>query len=299
MTSSPLPFILLLANRLGTCCTLALLAASAASPAFALPATATYSTNCAPGAATVTGNLDASTPVVTSSFTGVGVGFGCATEIGLGDAAGVPHIGPNVLLTTTSAGTATFFNASLTYTYVATPSIDLPVDPMTLLVPLELIGIARGRVVGASSGGSGSGMYGSDFGGPSAGLRASMDASGSCIFGQLGSVGGLPTCVDLNKLTAQVTPGASGTITLFGQAVYTLNAAGSAAAFAFADPMLQIDPLAEFAPGMRYADFFTLEFSSGVVNAVPEPGTALSLGAALAAFAFKRRAQRAVRANRG
>lgn len=58
---------------------------------------------------------------------------------------------------------------------------------------------------------------------------------------------------------------------------------------AWIDPVIAIDPTAEFAPGLRYVDFVEVEVSPNVVQAVPEIGSAASIGAALAALAVRRR----------
>lgn len=280
------------------CLALPLLAVLAARPARAQLASATYATSCATdpmggGLISISGSLDAANPDAMSSWSGVGgggLGFGCATDAGIGDPMSVPQVGPYFMQTTTSAGIATFFNGSLTYRYVATPSLNLPVDPATLLVPLQLIGVTRGRLIGNPlvGGTAGAVIFGSDFGGAGNAIRAAMDFSGNCTSGQLGTVGGLPTCFDLNLLTAQVVPGSSGSVTLTGQAAYSFSAAGSAASFTLADPLIRIDPQAEFAPGMRYADFFTVELSPGVVNAIPEPATGWLLSSGLVALAALR-----------
>lgn len=65
---------------------------------------------------------------------------------------------------------------------------------------------------------------------------------------------------------------------------------GSIPYLASVDPRIEIDPTAEFAPGQRYADFYHLEISPGVVNAIPEPGSAGLLAASLLGVArLKRR----------
>ena len=40
---------------------------------------------------------------------------------------------------------------------------------------------------------------------------------------------------------------------------------------AFADPIIAIDPLAEFSPGMLYADFFEVQLADGVVQQIEDP----------------------------
>lgn len=281
-------------------CALLLLVALYAGPVSALPADATYSIGCGP---TMTGTLDAGNPMVSQSFMATdpftASASACTVEIGLGDASGVPSIGPSVMYSAslTLSAFSPFNNTSLVYQYVVTPSPSLPVNANTLLVPLELIGIARARLAGTGlvTGSGTSRIFGSDFGGPANAIEATMNASGSCTLGQLGTVGGQPTCFDLNKLTAQVAPGAQGSITLVGGGIWQQSGpSANGSYFSFSDPLLQIDPLAEFAPGMRYADFFTVDFSSGVVNAapVPEPGRVLTLGAALAVLVALRGARR-------
>jgi hypothetical protein len=69
---------------------------------------------------------------------------------------------------------------------------------------------------------------------------------------------------------------------------------GNAEAEAIIDPTFSIDPEAEFAPGMRYADFYTITVSPNVT--VPEPGQAPQLLAAVTALcalaSMRRRANR-------
>ncbi len=55
------------------------------------------------------------------------------------------------------------------------------------------------------------------------------------------------------------------------------------------DPIISIVPGAEFAPGMRYEDFYDVEVSSNVVMSVPEAMGALQLLGAIAGLACCRR----------
>ncbi len=59
---------------------------------------------------------------------------------------------------------------------------------------------------------------------------------------------------------------------------------------AWIDPVISIDPEAEFAPGQRYVDFVEVQVSPNVVQAIPEPATFALLGAGLVALAARRKA---------
>jgi hypothetical protein len=85
-------------------------------------------------------------------------------------------------------------------------------------------------------------------------------------------------------LRGDAEPGTAYLITL--KATAETGAAGGISAMA--DPVILVDPDAEFSPGQRYADHYQVELSEGVVQ-LPEPSSFLSRGFALACLVLLRR----------
>jgi len=90
-----------------------------------------------------------------------------------------------------------------------------------------------------------------------------------------------------NALRGDAVPGTPYLVTLKASA--ELREEGGLVAIA--DPLIEIDPDAEFAPGQRYADHYEVELGEGVIQA-PEPSSLLSRGFTLSCLVLLRRGRR-------
>jgi len=272
-----------------------LVVASAATAAHAQLATATYVLGCDPSipylAPSVTGMLDAGNPTVTGANS-----YGtasCDATISIGDP--ILGSGPIVVMDVPSFGLSVNFPASLTYEYAVTTNPGFPGNPAGLMVPISLSGTAQASAVQGMefvSTFAQAAIRGTHFGGlifSGSGIEASVDATGTCLTGQPGLVNNVAGCVDSRTKNAMVDPGSTGQILLLTSNSNAGSALGGYSSFASADPVVFIDPDAEFEPGLRYADFFTIDVSPGVVNTVPEPSALPTANSVLAALALLRR----------